>query len=58
MDTKLRQSQGLSCTVIFGPSACTRLSRSGGLKLRNWIMARSPRTAATWAEEEEMKIAR
>ena len=52
------QSQGLSCTVILGPSACTRLSRSAGVKPRNWMWARSPRTAATWAEEELMKSAR
>ena len=56
--TSSTQSHGLSCTVIFGPSAATSVSRSAGLKPRNWMCARSPRMAATWAELELMKIAR
>ncbi len=58
MATRSTQSHGLSCTVIFGPSACTRLSRSAGLKPRNWMCARSPRIAATWADDELMNSAR
>ena len=50
--TSCTQFQGLSCTVIFGPSACTRASRSAGLKPRNWMWARSPRMAATWADDD------
>ena len=49
--TSCTQFQGLSCTVILLPSAGTRLSRSAGLKPRNWMWARSPRMAATWADE-------
>src|SRR2546428_9378900 len=56
--TPMEQFHALSCTVILPPSALTRLSRSAGVKLRNWIMARSPRTAATWAEALGMKMAR
>ena len=47
--TWIEQFQGLSCTVILLPSALTRESRSAGVKPRNWIMARSPRMAATCA---------
>ena len=47
-----------SCTVIFGPSAVTRASRSAGLKPRNWMCARSPRMAATWADDDDMKMPR
>jgi hypothetical protein len=56
--TPIEQFQGLSCTVILLPSALTSESRSAGVKPRNWIMARSPRIAATWADELGMKIAR
>ena len=36
--TSSRQSQGLSCTVIFVPERLHELSRSAGLKPRNWIV--------------------
>ena len=58
MATSIEQSHGLSCTVIFGPSAPMRLSRSAGLKLRNWMWARSPRIAATCADDELTNSAR
>ena len=58
MATIIAQSHALSCTVILLPSACTSVSRSDGLKPRNWMCARSPRMAATWAALELMKIAR
>ena len=58
MATWMEQFQALSCTVSLGPSAATIESRSAGVKPRNWIMARSPRTAATCAEALGMKIAR
>ena len=54
----MEQFHALSCTVILLPSAATRESRSAGVKPRNWIMARSPRMAATWAEALGMKMAR
>jgi len=54
----MEQFHGLSCTVILLPSAATRESRSAGVKPRNWMWARSPRTAATWAEALGMKMAR
>src|SRR5262249_37461129 len=56
--TPIEQFHGLSCTVILLPAAATMASRSAGVKLRNWIMTRSPRTAATCAEALGMKIAR
>ena len=56
--TSSTQFHGLSCTVTFGPSAFTSVSRSAGLKPRNWAWARSARIAATWAEDDDMKMAR
>ena len=58
MATRMTQCQGLSWTVILLPWACTMLSRSEGLKPRNWAWARSPRTAATMADDDVMKMAR
>jgi hypothetical protein len=58
MATHAAQSQGLSCTVIFLPRAPTRVSRSAGANPRNWMCARSARTAATCEAESFMKIAR
>jgi hypothetical protein len=58
MASWIEQFQGLSCTVILLPSAATSASRSAGVKLRNWIMARSPRMAATCAEALGTNVAR
>src|SRR5262249_2612109 len=58
MATMRMQSHGLSWTVILSPSAVLSVSRSAGEKPRNWMWARSPRIAATWADEDEMKRAR
>ena len=43
------QFHGLSWIVTLGPSAWARVSRSPGVKPRNWMCARSLRIAATWA---------
>ena len=56
--TWIEQFHGLSCTVILLPSACTSCRAAAGVKPRNWIIARSPRMAATWAPASWMKIAR
>ncbi len=58
MATIRMQSQADSWTVILSPSAAFRLSRSFGVKPRNWMCARSPRTAATCAAESRTKMAR
>ncbi len=58
MATMRMQSQGLSWTVILSPSAALRVSRSLGLKPRNWMWARSPRISATWAAESRTNRAR
>ena len=58
MTTIRMQSQALSWTVILFPSAWTRLSRSAGLKPRNWMWPRSPRIIATCADDELTNTAR
>ena len=58
MASGFQHSQGLSCTVIWLPRAWTRVSRSGGEKPRNWIIARCPRIAATCVDDSLTKIAR
>jgi len=44
--------------VIFDPSAAIRVSRSGGEKPRNWIIARWPRIAPTCMAASGTKSAR